>query len=105
VAAVYDGEEMRIYIDGEPSGEQPRGAQNTDTVTPVLIGARFTGGVPSSFFTGVIDDVALFNAALSEADTQTLMEKGLLTVLGLAVNPREKLATAWATIKAQDSLR
>ena len=100
VAATYDGEEMRIYIDGDPAGEQPRGAQNTDAVTPVLIGARFTGGAPSNFFTGVIDEVILFNVALSEADVQTVM-RGAAPFLGLAVNPKGKLTTAWAAVKRE----
>jgi concanavalin A-like lectin/glucanase superfamily protein len=73
VAVTYDGAVMRIYINGQFDAEQERGAQNTDTVTPVLIGAQFTNGAPSSFFNGVLDEVALFNVALTEEQIREVM--------------------------------
>ena len=95
VAATYDGSEMKIYIDGELDAKQGRGAQNTDAVTPVLIGARFTGGNPSDFFTGILDEVALFNVALAKDDVKVAM-RGLSTE---SVLPAGKLTTTWANIK------
>jgi len=73
VAVTYDGTEMKIYINGEFDSVQERGPQNTDTVTPVLIGARFTNDVPSEFFNGVLDEVALFNVALTEQQIREIM--------------------------------
>ncbi len=73
VAATYDGGEMKIYVDGEEVAQEDRPAQNTDLVTPVFIGARMTGGVPSEFYDGVIDEVGLFSVALSEDDVQEAM--------------------------------
>jgi len=73
VAATYDGAEMKIYVNGEFDSSQERGPQNTDTVTPVLIGARFTNNVPSDFFSGVLDEVALFNTALTEQQIRDVM--------------------------------
>ena len=101
VAVTYDGKDMKVYVDGEISGEQPRGAQNTDVATPVLIGARFTGGNPSNFYTGIIDDLALFNVVLSKADIESLIRQGLPAVLGLAVEPGNKLTTTWGHIRAR----
>jgi len=101
VAVTYDGKDMKVYVNGEISGEQPRGAQNTDVATPVLIGARFTGGNPSNFYTGIIDDLALFNVALSKADIESLIRQGLPAVLGLAVEPGNKLTTTWGHIRAR----
>ncbi len=101
IAATYDGAEMKIYADGDVIAKQPRGAQNTDIATPVLIGARFTGGNPSNFYGGVIDEIALFKVALDKDDIKTVM-KGLRLLLGLAVEPRDKLATTWATLKRND---
>ncbi|MFH1717375.1 MAG: hypothetical protein ABIF19_08500, partial [Planctomycetota bacterium] len=40
---------------------------------PVLIGARFTNNVPSDFFSGVLDEVALFNTALTEQQIRDVM--------------------------------
>ncbi|MCP4256498.1 MAG: LamG domain-containing protein, partial [Planctomycetes bacterium] len=73
VAVTYDGAEMKIYVNGEFDSSQERGPQNTDTVTPVLIGARFTNDVPSEFFNGVLDEVALFNVALTEQQIRDVM--------------------------------
>ena len=73
VAVTYDGVEMKIYINGEFDSKQERGPQNTDTLTPVLIGARFTNDAPSEFFNGVLDEVALFNVALTEQQIRDVM--------------------------------
>ncbi|MBN2314669.1 MAG: LamG domain-containing protein [Sedimentisphaerales bacterium] len=73
VAVTYDGAIMKIYVNGEFDAEQERGPQNTDTATPVLIGARFTNNEPSEFFNGVLDDVALFDVALTEQQIRDVM--------------------------------
>ena len=73
VAVTYDGTDMKIYVNGEFDTQQARGPQNTDTVTPVFIGARMTGGAPSNFFSGVLDEVALFNVALTEEQIRGVM--------------------------------
>ncbi len=73
VAVTYDGAEMKIYINGEFDSSQERGPQNTDTVTPVLIGARFTNNEPSEFFNGVLDELAIFNVALTEQQIREIM--------------------------------
>jgi len=73
VAVTYDGAEMKIYVNGEFDSVQERGPQNTDTVTPVLIGARFTNDAPSEFFNGVLDELALFNVALTEQQIREIM--------------------------------
>ena len=48
---------------------------------------------------GIIDDVALFNVALSKEDMETLMDNGVETAA--AVDPLNKLATTWSKIKDQ----
>ncbi len=48
---------------------------------------------------GIIDDVALFNVALSEDDMNTIMDNGVEEAA--AVEPTNKLATTWAKIKRQ----
>jgi hypothetical protein len=78
IAVTYDGAKMKIYVNGVFDTSQDRGAQNTDTATPVLIGARMTNGVPSELFTGVLDEVAIFNVALTEEQIKAVM-KGLAT--------------------------
>ncbi len=48
---------------------------------------------------GIIDDVAIFNVALSEEDMDALMNDGVETAA--AVDPVNKLATTWSRIKQQ----
>lgn len=98
VAATYDGSEMKIYVDGEEVAQQDRAGQNTDTVTPVLIGARFTGGNPSEFYDGVLDEVGLFNVALSEDGVQDAM-RGLAGPE--AVSPAGKVAVTWGRLRRE----
>ncbi len=88
VAVTYDGATMRIYVNGVPDAEQARGAQNTDTVTPVLIGAQWTGGAPSGFFSGVLDEVALFDVALTVEDIAEVM-RGLTSSKATAPIPAD----------------
>jgi len=53
--------------------------------------------IPDMFFEGIIDDVAIYNRALTEKEIRTDMGGG---VLPLAVQSTEKLATTWGSIKA-----
>jgi len=51
----------------------------------------------------LIDDVAIFNVALSEADIKSVADQGLKAVLGLggttSVGFSGKLATTWGSMK------
>ena len=51
-------------------------------------------------FTGLIDEIAFFNVALSDADVKAIADSGLSIALGFAsVSPQAKLTTAWAKLK------
>jgi hypothetical protein len=99
VAVTYDGAEMKIYVNGEFDSSQERGPQNTDTVTPVLIGARFTSDAPSEFFSGVLDEVALFDVALTDEQIRYVM-LGLSFPKASNPNPADGafLADTWVTL-------
>ena len=93
VAGTYDGDTMKVYVNGELIGEQGQGfdLQGTND-SDVRIGcakdrANFT-------FDGAIDEVVIFNRALSEAEIEQVMENSFL-----AVSSKGKLATTWASIK------
>ena len=52
-------------------------------------------------FTGLIDEIAFFNVALSEADVKAIADTGLSVALGFAsVSPQAKLSTACAELKS-----
>ena len=75
------------------------------TTTPVQIGGADLYGafdflLCGNFFNGAIDDVGLFDVALSSTDIQSIMNGGLLEVVGTtAVSPIASSATTWANIK------
>ncbi len=70
VVVTYDGTDMKIYINGKLDSSQSRGAQSTATATPVLIGARWHNGSPEDFFDGIIDNVKLYNRALTPEEVK-----------------------------------
>lgn len=98
VACSYDGEIMRVYVDGALKAEQAMGPGDKNE-GELTIGARWGGVHPT---TGIIDDVGLFSAALDEGEVQDIMKKGLKAFFNLAaVEPLSKLATTLGKIKAK----
>ena len=100
-AATYDSnaknEHLVVYVNGERAGVSTRPGDIAVTGNPVEIG-RWGGG---SYFVGIIDEAAIFNVVLSEDDLKAIADNGLAKALGgLAVTPTNKLATTWATLKA-----
>ena len=59
-------------------------------VNPVIIGAA---AGKSRYFNGQIDDVRIYDNALSEDEVRKNME------VRTAVNPQQKLANTWGRIK------
>lgn len=85
---------LRGYIDGVnvvEGGSDVPGVNDED----VSIGAG--GGGVRYWLIGSVDEVAIFDRALSEAEINGLMEGGLALVL--AVNSSEKLTATWGKIR------
>ncbi|MFT7486816.1 MAG: hypothetical protein ACI9F9_002672 [Candidatus Paceibacteria bacterium] len=60
LAGVFDGEEVRLYLDGKPVASALGAGARTLRNIPLLIGADVTGsGSSTSHFQGVIDEVRL----------------------------------------------
>lgn len=73
VAGVYDGAEIRLYIDGKlDASAKTRGSINVNTY-PVWIGENAEH--PGRGWHGLIDDVRLYNYALSQAEIENLGER------------------------------
>jgi hypothetical protein len=52
---------------------------------------------------GLIDEVAIFNVALTDRDIQNIADKGLEEAISpTGVNISGKLTTTWATVKARN---
>ena len=93
VAASYDGDTARGYVNGELLGETALGINFEGTNDfNITIGASENRANYS--FSGNIDEVVVYNRALSDAEVEQVMENGLL-----AVSSKGKLATTWASIK------
>jgi len=88
-----------FYQDGVvvQTKNQGAGAEITVNDTSLLIGQR-TGGCTGNF-SGIIDEVAVFNVALAEDDINDLMGGGF--PFPGAVSPSGKLTTVWSAIKTQ----
>ncbi|MAF11845.1 hypothetical protein CMK11_15470 [Candidatus Poribacteria bacterium] len=98
VANVLDGSTVRIYVDGQLQVEQ--GAP----------GMSLGGGAQSAWIATdkgnwhtacIVDDVLLLNDAIDAKTVGDAMANGVEYVLGLkAVDPRGKIASSWAALKA-----
>ena len=98
VANVYDGETASIYIDGEEKVSQkvPKFQLQDQDQTAWLATDKGTG-----FLSAVImDEVGLFNDALTEDEIQSIMKDGIYHT-AFAVEPSDKLSVLWGKLKAQ----
>ena len=87
---------VKIYVDGVLVGSTTQTGQlQTGANQPVIIGT--IGLWPTKAFNGLIDEVAIFNVALSHDDINNIMTRGLEGIA--AVSPSGKLATTWADLK------
>ncbi|MCE2400043.1 LamG domain-containing protein [Candidatus Poribacteria bacterium] len=82
---------------GYYNGKEEDTVVDTYIFTDIGIGATFLHQW-GQYFSGVFDEVAFFNVALTEDDIKIVMTRGLKSAL--AVYPAGKLATTWGNIKA-----
>ncbi len=89
-----DSGKASIWIDGTMEAELDF---NTDDGYGTAEGVFHIGRHFDRYTAGIIDEVALYNVALSEADLNGIMNDGLVSVTD--VEPKGKLTTTWGTIK------
>lgn len=102
LVATFDGTSRKAYLDGELKfeAETPGTIIYGDPKPSLVIGDRNVNRAASGErMNGLVDDVAVFNVALSDSDVSDIMNNGLQGVV--AVEPSGKLATTWATVKDQ----
>jgi hypothetical protein len=71
ICGTYDGSMIRIYLDGEEDGSEPYGDGMSTSELPVYIGAN--PEVPEFRLHGLIDDVRIYNCALSPEEIADLV--------------------------------
>ena len=79
VAAVYDNKAMKIYLNGQlgGSGTFTCNAGNTSPDKDMAIGARSYDSAMNSYFNGTMDDIRIYNLALSAEEIEQLYREGL----------------------------
>lgn len=94
IATAYSAKEgkIRFYINGELDAESDWG-NNPGVLDPGRIG-DWNG---SRQWQGLLDEFVIFNTVLSEDDIKSVMNDGIEG--GLAVDPKEKLAVTWGSLK------
>lgn len=100
----YNGLILTQYVDGVAYGEAPFAEQDPafHLSERLHIGAMGPHGT-SLGMAGAVDEVAIFNRGLTEAEVNDLMNNGLEHILEFqAVNPRHKIATTWAKLKLNE---
>ena len=84
-------QKVSIYIDGEHEKTIDHANQNALNAQPLIaVGANTLDG---RYFAGLMDEVKLFDAALTAEDIQEMSSP-------TAVDSRAKLATSWGAMKA-----
>jgi uncharacterized repeat protein (TIGR01451 family)/fimbrial isopeptide formation D2 family protein len=71
VAATYNGATMKIYVDGALKASMPASGAITPVTDPFVIGRNVA--TPSFDWHGLIDEVELFNRALSQEEIQKIV--------------------------------
>ena len=99
VAGTWDGDTARIYVDGVEEAATPYAGPIDTSDVPVKIGLRGNGEGVDRIFTGLIDEVAIFNVGLSEEDIRNLMNDGLGQLS--PVEPYGDLVTVWGKLKSR----
>ena len=94
LAGTWDGAALRLYIDGNLDAEMECAGTLLTNDDPLFIGAR---GGSERFVTGALDEIKVYNYALSQAEIMADMENPVPTS---AVGPDGKLAATWSMIKS-----
>ena len=99
VAITNDGKTASGYVNGEQVAKAEKSITFGNRFDLVISDPRDGG---DRCFDGVIDEVLVCKAALTENDIKSIMNRGLKSALGIsAVEPLDKLSTTWAAVKSQ----
>jgi len=94
IAGTYDGKKFQCYVDGVMKMEFAYAGAPPVNTASVTIGKRSKAN--ECFYTGAIDEVAIFSNALSEEEVVSAMNG-----IDLAVGAKEKLFALWGKIKSE----
>ena len=97
LVGTYDGDTSRIYVNGKLDAEKVLGGKIDDnTEEGVTIGHFY--GLAGRWFNGLIDEVAIYNLAISADKVKELYQGATLLK---AVDPKSKVVATWGELKAR----
>ena len=87
VAGTYDGAELILYVDGAPVGTTQAAGTIEVVADPLCVGniVNAAGTVQNEYWSGVIDEVRIWDRALGESEVAANMEQGREGVVGTVV--------------------
>ena len=97
VAATWDGTTSRIYVNGVAEGSSLRRGTLTSKSVGPIIGAGEQTALHGNGFTGRIDELAMFNRALSASEIKGIFNAG---VFGMAKPVRTQTPTTSSSAEA-----
>lgn len=87
VVGIYDSasSKLKIFVNGEKTEVTASGTTSSTTAN-FAIGTRYVGGgdTATNFFDGIIDDVAVWNRALTDAEVLSLYQTQVKKVTGIS---------------------
>lgn len=103
VAGTYDGENIRVFINGKMEAEK-KGAKRDLAPSSRSLSIAVRGDTKDiHWLKGLVDEVAIFDEALDEKEIAGIVNsKGGLSDRFLAVSPKSKLAVTWSRVKEMD---
>ena len=98
LAATWSTKEVKFYINGKLVATGTGDTPTYNDGATVNIGRNMS---QKDYYDGILDEVALFNAVLTEEDIKSIADNGLEKALGIAaVSYNGKLANTWADVKS-----
>jgi hypothetical protein len=100
IVGVWHEKGQIVYIDGVVNANSADTANFSSASAGSLLIDGDTGD--QGYTDGTIDDVAIFNVALTEDDVEDIMDQGVGMAAGiLPVSPKGRLASVWGEIKVK----
>lgn len=92
IAGTYDGATMMVYVNGVPDSSVATNILIPTNNLPLRIGADSNG---ENLFSGLIDEVEIFNRALSADEIAAIYNAGSAGKCNLCVNPPSNMVSWW----------
>jgi concanavalin A-like lectin/glucanase superfamily protein len=88
LATTFDGSTLRFYVNGELVSTEPYSGTIPNSRTPLHIGGN---SIVGQFFTGIIDELRIYQTALTQAQIQSDMDMPISpSLISISVTPRER---------------